>query len=216
MEYNLADLFESVVDTVPEREALVCGERRLTFAELDARANRIAHHLEAAGIGPGDHVGIQLYNGPEYVETMLACLKLRAVPININYRYVAAELRYLYADADLVGLVYDVEFAPRVAGAVDALPATPLLLAVGGDPALPGAVRYEDALAGSRADRGFPARSAGDLYVLYTGGTTGAPKGVIWRHEDLFFAGMGGGEPMGEPVKTPGSWPNASPRPIRW
>jgi len=202
VEFNLADLFESVVDTVPDRDALVCGERRLTFAELDARANRLAHHLAGTGIGPGDHVGIQLYNGPEYVETMLACLKLRAVPININYRYVAAELSYLYEDADLVGLVYDVEFDGRVAGAASALPASARLIAVGG-PGLPGAESYEDVLAAASPDRGFPARSADDLYVLYTGGTTGAPKGVIWRHEDLFFAGLGGGDPMGEPVKTP-------------
>ena len=194
MEYNLADLFESVVDAVPEREALVCGDRRLTFAELDARANRLAHHLAGVGVGPGDHVGVQLYNGPEYVETVLACLKLRAVPININYRYVAAELAYLYSDADLVGLVYDVEFTDRVAEA-----RTPMMrhvLEVGSPP-------YEDAVAGGDPERDFGPRSADDHYIIYTGGTTGMPKGVVWRHEDLFFAGMGGGDPMGEPVKTP-------------
>ncbi len=193
MEYNLADLFESVVDTVPEREALVCGDRRLTFAELEARANRLAHHLAANGVGPGDHVGVQLYNGPEYVETMLACLKLRAVPVNINYRYVAAELAYLYGDADLVALVHDPEFTERVAEA--RTPAMRHALVAGPE--------YEKALDEASPDRDFGPRSADDHYIIYTGGTTGMPKGVVWRHEDLFFAGMGGGDPVGEPVKTP-------------
>ncbi len=193
MEYNLADLFESVVDTVPEREALVCGAQRLTFAELDARANRLAHHLAAHGVGHGQHVGVQLYNGTEYVETMLACLKLRAVPVNINYRYVAAELAYLYDDADLVALVHDAEFTDRVAQARNAT-LTHALVA-GPD--------YEKALAAESPERDFAPRSGGDHYIIYTGGTTGMPKGVVWRHEDLFFAGMGGGEPMGEPVKAP-------------
>ena len=88
MEFNIADLFESVVDVIGEREALVLGDRRLTYAELDRRANRLAHHLAAQGIGPGDHVGVQMYNSIEYVETMLACFKVRAVPVNVNYRYV--------------------------------------------------------------------------------------------------------------------------------
>jgi len=199
VEFNLADLFESVVDTVPEREALVCGGTRLTFAELDARANRLAHHLAGAGVGPGDHVGVQLYNGPEYVETLLGCLKLRAVPVNINYRYVADELAYLYRDADLVALVFDGEFAARAAAArTDALRH---LVVVGGE--TDGAVSYPDALAQASPERGFGPRSADDHYIIYTGGTTGMPKGVLWRHEDLFFAGMGGGDPTGEPVKTP-------------
>jgi acyl-CoA synthetase (AMP-forming)/AMP-acid ligase II len=193
VEYNLADLFESVVDTVPEREALVCGDRRLTFADLDARANRLAHHLAASGVGAGDHVGVQLYNGLEYVETLLACLKLRAVPININYRYVAAELAYLYDDADLVALVVDPEFAERAAEA--RTPGLRHVLLAGAD--------YEDALAAAPPERDFAPRSADDHYIIYTGGTTGMPKGVVWRHEDLFFAGLGGGDPVGEPVKTP-------------
>lgn len=197
MEYNLADLFESVVDVVPEREALVCGDRRLTFAELEDRANRLAHHLAGAGVGPGDHVGVQLYNGPEYVETVLACLKLRAVPVNINYRYVAAELAYLYADADLVALVHEAEFTERVLAA--RTPALRHLLVVGAE--------YEAAVAAGPPDRDFGVRSADDHYIIYTGGTTGMPKGVVWRHEDLFFAGMGGGDPMGEPVKTPEELP---------
>ncbi|MGW6491116.1 AMP-binding protein, partial [Streptomyces sp. NPDC055056] len=117
MEYNLADLFESVVDVVPDREALVYvdhpgtgAERRLTYAELDAAANRLAHHLIDSGIRPGEHLGLHLYNGVEYLQTVLACLKARVVPVNVNYRYVEEELAYLYQDADLAALVFDAEF----------------------------------------------------------------------------------------------------------
>lgn len=124
MEYNLADLFESVVDVVPDREALVYvdhpgtgAERRLTYAELDAAANRLAHHLIDSGIRPGEHLGLHLYNGVEYLQTVLACLKARVVPVNVNYRYVEEELAYLYQDADLVALVFDAEFTDRVAAA---------------------------------------------------------------------------------------------------
>ena len=107
--FNLADMFERVVDAVPDREVLVTPTRRLTFRELDARANQLAHHLADAGIGAGDHVGLQLMNGSEYLEAMLAAFKLRAVPVNINYRFVETELAYLYENADLVALLYDDE-----------------------------------------------------------------------------------------------------------
>src|SRR5262245_42168076 len=100
MEYNLADLWERVVDTVPEREALICGDTRLTYAETDARIDRLAHFLAATGVGPGDHVALYLQNGVEYLEGMLAAFKIRAVPINVNYRYVEEELLYLFDDAD--------------------------------------------------------------------------------------------------------------------
>ena len=95
MEFNLADLFESVADRVPDAPAVVAGDRRLTFAQLDDRANRLAHHLAAGGIGPHDFVGLHLVNGTEYLEGMLACFKLRAVPVNVNWLYVEAELRHL-------------------------------------------------------------------------------------------------------------------------
>src|SRR3979409_1816478 len=110
MEFNLADLWERVVDCVPDHEAMVCGTRRLTYAQTDDRADRLAHHLESLGIGPGDHVALYLYNGTEYLEGMLASFKLRAVPINVNYRYVEDELRYLLADADAKAIVFDREF----------------------------------------------------------------------------------------------------------
>ncbi|MFF8693842.1 acyl-CoA synthetase [Streptomyces sp. NPDC015144] len=213
MEYNLADLFESVVDAVPEREALVYldhpgtgAERRLTYAELDAAANRLAHHLIEAGIAPGEHLGLHLYNGVEYLQTVLACLKARIVPVNVNYRYVEEELTYLYRDADLTALVFDAEFDERVAAAAPKAPALRHLVRVGtpaaGAPG-PEAVAFTDAEASGSPERGFPPRSADDQFIIYTGGTTGMPKGVMWRQEDLFFSGLGGGAPTGEPVKSP-------------
>ena len=114
MHYNLADLWEKVVDTVPEHESLVCGDLRLSYAEVDERANRLAHHLAAQGVGAGDHVALYLYNGVEYIEGMLAAFKLRAVPINVNYRYVEEELRYLLEDADAKAIVFHREFAPKL------------------------------------------------------------------------------------------------------
>ena len=115
MEFNLADLMECVADAVPDRAALVAGDRRLTFRELDERATRLAHHLQAQGIGKDDHVGLYLYNGTEYLEASLALHKIRAVPININWRYVDDEIRYLFGDSDLVGVIYSREFGERLA-----------------------------------------------------------------------------------------------------
>ncbi|MFF3356446.1 acyl-CoA synthetase [Streptomyces sp. NPDC002917] len=213
MEYNLADLFESVVDAVPDREALVYldhpgtgAERRLTYAELDGAANRIAHHLIDAGLAPGEHLGLHLYNGIEYLQTVLACLKARIVPVNVNYRYVEDELVYLYRDADLAALVFDAEFDERVAAAAPKAPGLRHLVRVGtpaaGAPG-PDAVAFADAEAAGDSGRGFAPRSADDQFIIYTGGTTGMPKGVMWRQEDLFFSGLGGGAPTGDPVKTP-------------
>ncbi|MBT1103725.1 acyl-CoA synthetase [Streptomyces sp. Tu10] len=213
MEYNLADLFESVVDAVPDREALLYvdhpgtgAERRLTYAELDAAANRIAHHLIDAGIRPGEHLGLHLYNGVEYLQTVLGALKARIVPVNVNYRYVEEELVYLYRDADLVALVFDGEFDERVAAAAPQAPGLRHLVRVGPAPAAPPAVPvvpFTEAERSGGSGRGFAPRSADDQFIIYTGGTTGMPKGVMWRQEDLFFSGLGGGAPTGEPVKAP-------------
>jgi len=207
MEFNLADLFEAVADAVPDREALVCGDRRLTYRELDQRANRLAHYLSEQGVGPGDHVGLYLYNSTEYIEASLAAYKLRAAAINVNYRYVEEELAYLFDNADLVALVHHREFAPRIAAVRSATPKLRTFVAVDdgseADCSPLGAADYEETLAKSSSERGFPARSADDRYVLYTGGTTGMPKGVIWRHEDVFFAAMMGGNPYGPQPERP-------------
>jgi acyl-CoA synthetase (AMP-forming)/AMP-acid ligase II len=207
VQFNLADMLESVVDAVPDREALYAEGRRLSFREFDERANQLAHHFAANGIGLGDHVGCHMMNGTEYLETMYALFKVRAVPVNVNFRYVEEELRYLYSDADLVGVVFDTEFADKVAHVLPKVGTVKQLLAVGpaDGVALPeGTELYEQALAAQPTHRtGFPPRSGDDLFIIYTGGTTGMPKGVMWRQEDLFFAGMGGGYPAGEPLAQP-------------
>ena len=201
MTFNLADLFEKAVDTVASRTAMVTDRGRFTYAQLDERINRLAHALTAAGIGPGDHVGLMLLNGTEYVEGMLAAYKVRAVPINVNYRYVENELRYLFDDADLVGLIFHRQFAARVAAIAADVPKLRTYIVVDDDSttaAVPdGTIEYEKALAESSPERPpHGGRSGNDIYIAYTGGTTGMPKGVMWRHEDIFFASMGGGDPF--------------------
>ena len=157
MEFNLADLFEAAVDAYPEREYLVADGKRRTYAEMEARANQLAHHLAAEGIGPGDHVGIYAYNSVEWVETAWAVFKLRAIWININYRYVKDELRYLMGNADLKALVYQREFSPLVAALLPELPDMRQLVVIedGSDVERrrPGSVPYEDALAGQSTER---------------------------------------------------------------
>jgi acyl-CoA synthetase (AMP-forming)/AMP-acid ligase II len=189
MAWNIADLTEHVVDTVPDRVALIVADEPRTYAQLEERANRLAHHLAAQGIRPGEHVGVYGFNSHAFVETIVAVYKLRAVPVNVNYRYVEAELRYLFDNADLVALVHDAQFAPRIAAVRDSLPLLRHLIAIedgsGEDTATIGSVSYDEALAGASPERDFDARSDDDIYILYTGGTTGMPKGVVWRQEDV-------------------------------
>jgi acyl-CoA synthetase (AMP-forming)/AMP-acid ligase II len=200
MEFNLADLFEHAVDHFGDREYLVCDGKRRTYREMEERANRLAHHLAAHGVGPDDHVGIYAQNAVEWVETLWAVFKLRAVWININYRYVEDELRYLFDNADLKALVYQRQYAPRVAGVLPAMPLLRHTIVIDDgsdeDAAAIGSIAYEDAVASGSPARDFGPRSADDRYVLYTGGTTGMPKGVVWRHEDVFMALGGGIDPM--------------------
>jgi acyl-CoA synthetase (AMP-forming)/AMP-acid ligase II len=194
--FNLADLYEAVADAAPDREVLVCGDRRLTHRQLEERANRLANALAARGVGPGDAVGLQLANGTEYVEGMLAAFKLRAIPVNINYRYVERELRYLYDDSGISALIHHRGFGDRVAQSLDQPLRALLSVEDGSDVALPvGVESYDDVLAAADADRpAVDGRSSDDLYLIYTGGTTGMPKGVVWRHEDIFKSAMGGGD----------------------
>ncbi len=195
MAYNLADFIEHTVDAVPERTALICSDRQLTFAELEDRANRLAHHLAAQGVSERDHVAVYSYNSIEFVETMLAAYKLRAVPINVNYRYVEDELLYLLDNSDAVAVVFQAQFSPLVDAVRSRLPKLQHLICVddgSGTRPPADAVGYEDALAAASPARDFGPRSADDLYVLYTGGTTGYPKGVMWRHEDVWRV-LGGG-----------------------
>ncbi len=212
MALNFADLFEHAVDAFPDRTAVACGERQVTYRELEERANRLAHHLAGLGVGPGDHVGLYARNSIEAIETLLAACKLRAAAVNINYRYVENELRYMFADSDLTALVYDKRLAPIVRAAAPAAPGLRGLLEIddgtGAQAAAgtsqagaPRATGYAEALAAASPARDFPARDAGDVYIIYTGGTTGYPKGVMWRHEDIWRTLAGGidfvtGEPL--------------------
>jgi 3-oxocholest-4-en-26-oate---CoA ligase len=202
MEFNLADLYEIVADAVPDRPALVAGDRRLTYAQLDERANRFAHHLLDHGVEPGDNVAIYSWDRAEWVEAMLGTYKARAVPINVNYRYVADEARYILDNSDAVAVIFERAFAPVVNAIRADLPKLrhAVVLEDGTDDATD-AVPYDDALAAALPARDFEPRSPDDLYLLYTGGTTGVPKGVMWRSEDIFFAALGGGG-FGQPPIT--------------
>jgi acyl-CoA synthetase (AMP-forming)/AMP-acid ligase II len=177
MAANIADLFEHAVDAYPDRVAVACGERETTYAELEETANRLAHFLRNRGVGKGAHVGLYAGNSIEAVAAMIAVYKLRAVVVNVNYRYVENELQYLFADAELTALIHDPEYAEKVAR-VDA-PGVIVQLGV-------------TDFSQESPDRDFGGRSGDDIYLLYTGGTTGYPKGVIWRHEDVWRV-LGGG-----------------------
>ncbi|MCX2976133.1 acyl-CoA synthetase [Candidatus Marimicrobium litorale] len=194
---NIADLFEMVADKVPGRAALVCGDQRATFAELEQRANKLAHYLTSRGVGPGDHVGLYLYNCNEYLEGMMACFKIRAVPINVNYRYVQEELLYIFDNADMVACIHHEEFSPHIAEVKGSAPDLKTLIYVsdesGEDPSAINSIEYESSMSDQSDARDFEERADDDLFLLYTGGTTGMPKGVMWPHKNLFYAALGGG-----------------------
>jgi acyl-CoA synthetase (AMP-forming)/AMP-acid ligase II len=195
MALNIADLFEHAADAVPERLAIACGDNEVTYRDLEARSNQLAHYLATAGVGHGDHVGAYGRNSIELIETFLACYKLRAIPVNVNYRYVEAELRYLFTEAELKGLVFDRQFGGKVATLLPEFPDLRAALAIedaSGVPLPPSAADFATAIDGESADRDFGERSPDDIYMLYTGGTTGYPKGVLWRHEDVWRT-LGGG-----------------------
>ncbi|MGH3228819.1 MAG: acyl-CoA synthetase [Streptosporangiaceae bacterium] len=218
MALNFADLFEHAADAFGERTAVACGDRQVTYAELDERTSRLAHHLAGLGVGPGDHVGLYARNSIEALETLIAACKLRASAVNINYRYVENELRYMFADADLTALVYDRRLAPLVAATVHAAPGLRARVEIDdGSPATrqtatpqtatpeTAGTDYNTALNAASPQRDFPPRSNDDVYIIYTGGTTGYPKGVMWRHEDIWRT-LGGGIDFitGEPL--PDEW----------
>jgi 3-oxocholest-4-en-26-oate---CoA ligase len=213
MAFNLAQVHEAVSAVNPDRPAIIWGDRRWTYAELTDRTRRFANALLARGIGVQrerdglaghesghDHVALYLHNGNEYLEAMLGSFKARAAPFNVNYRYVAEELQYLLDNAQSKVVVFHSTFAPVLAEVLPDLPCVELLVQVpddSGNELLPGAIAYEDLLAGSSAERPDVEWSPDDLYILYTGGTTGMPKGVLWRQHDIFIAAMGG-RPFGQ------------------
>lgn len=205
MSFNIADLFEHAVDAVGDRTALIIGDTVRSYGELDERANRLANRFIADGLSKGDHIGIHGINSEAWMVAMLAAFKISAVPININYRYVADELAYLFDNADLVAVVHDATFSPVVAEVAARIEGLDHFYVIDdgtdtADAGLP-SVPFEAAVASGDPARPTVDRSPDDLYVLYTGGTTGMPKGVMWRQEDVFYA-LGGGIDAytGEPV----------------
>ena len=188
MDWNFATVFESVADAIPDSPALVQDDRRRTWHEFDERAARLAAAFRALGLGPDSKVAFYLYNSNEYLETLFATFKLRAVPANVNYRYTADELAYLLDNSDAEVVVFHGSLGDRVDAVRDPnLKVRATVQVDDGSPLVEGAVRYED-LVGAHEPMERIERSGDDVVFLYTGGTTGMPKAVMWRHEDLFAA----------------------------
>jgi acyl-CoA synthetase (AMP-forming)/AMP-acid ligase II len=208
MDFNFADLHETIARTVPEREGIVFRDRRFSYAAVAERTRRLANYLIGRGLqvraersalatheSGQAHLALYLYNGNEFLEGMLGAFKARVAPLNVNYRYVDEELLYLFENADAEAVLYHAEFAPTLARIRDRLPNLRVLLQVAddsGNALLPGAVDYEEALASASPGAPPVTPSPDDLYIVYTGGTTGMPKGVLWRSGDAFVAAMGG------------------------
>jgi len=179
---QIADIIETLADAAGSRLALVAGEERRTYAELDDRATRLANHLSSNGVGAGDKVGVHARNCVEWVESFYACFKISAVPVNINFRYREAELRHLYGNSDCVAVVVSPEFVGAVESVRDAFTELRHMLVIGPD--------YEAAVNEASNERNFAERSPDDIYMVYTGGTTGLPKGVMWRNEDVVLGAL--------------------------
>lgn len=211
MSINLADAFEGLSDVLADREALSFEGRRLSYADLDVESNRLGHYLESIGIGKDDHVAMHMRNSVEFVASLLGSLKVRAVPVNINFRYTAGELEYLYSNSDSKLIVIDTEFCPIAQTVLGNLPELRSVLVVGEVPQAfaercaelgVSVASWADVVPGQSGERGFPERSGDDHYMVYTGGTTGHPKGVVWRHEDFYYAALAGGNQYGDPHET--------------
>ncbi|MCW2660558.1 MAG: fadD19 [Mycobacterium sp.] len=200
---NIADLAEHAIDAVPDRVALISGDQKLTYAQLEEKANRLAHYLIDQGVKKDDKVGLYCRNRIEIVIAMLGIVKAGAILVNVNYRYVEGELRYLFDNSDMVALVHERQYCDRVANVLPDTPNVKTILVVedGSDVADDayqryGGVDFYSAIAQGSPERDFGEllgeRSADDIYILYTGGTTGFPKGVMWRHEDIYRVLFGG------------------------
>lgn len=193
---NIADLAEHAIDAVPERVALICGDEQLTYSQLEEKANRFAHYLIDQGVKKDDKVGVYCRNRIEIVIAMLGIVKAGAILVNVNYRYVEGELRYLFDNSDMVALVHERQYSDRVANVLpDRTDVKTVLVVEDGsdnDYQRYGATEFYSAIAQSSPKRDFCERSADAIYLLYTGGTTGFPKGVMWRHEDIYRVLFGG------------------------
>jgi fatty-acyl-CoA synthase len=206
--FDLSTVFRTVAEAIPDQTVLIWRDLRLTYAQMDARIDGVAHYLVSRGLGchierdrlaghqsGQDHVGLYMRNGNEYLEAMVAGYRARVAPFNVNFRYVEEELLYLLTDSGARALFYSSEFAPAVQAIRDRLPDLQVLIQVAddsGNALLPGAVDYESITATPEPADGMPTPDGDDLYILYTGGTTGMPKGVLWRQHDIFMSAMGG------------------------
>ncbi len=205
MALNIADLAEHAIDAVPDRVALISGDETLTYAELEERANRLAHYLIDQGVKKDDKVGLYCRNRIEIVIAMLGIVKAGAILVNVNFRYVEGELKYLFDNSDMVALVHERRYSDRVANVLPETPNVKTILVVEDgteeDFQRYGGVEFYSALEQGSPERDFGPRSEDDIYLLYTGGTTGFPKGVMWRHEDIYRVLFGGTDfATGEPI----------------
>lgn len=217
--FTVPAVAKAVAAAIPDRELIIHGDRRYTYAQVIDRSNRLAAYLHSQGLGchterdalAGHEVGQELlglyaYNGNEFVEALLGSFQARVAPFNVNFRYVKSELQYLLADSGATALLYHAAFSPRVAEILPDLPQLRVLIQIAddsGNDLLDGAIDYEAALASVSPEPPPVQHSADDLYVLYTGGTTGMPKGVLWRQHDIFMTSFGGRNLMtGEPSQS--------------
>ena len=199
MALNIADLAEHAIDAVPDRVALICADEQITYGQLEEKANRLAHYLIDRGVKKDDKVGLYCRNRIEIVIAMLGIVKAGAILVNVNFRYVEGELKYLFENSDMVALVHERRYADRVANVLPETPnvKTTLVVEDGSDVKDEafqryGGVEFYSALEQGSPERDFGERSADEIYLLYTGGTTGFPKGVMWRHEDIYRVLFGG------------------------
>ncbi|MFF5035957.1 AMP-binding protein [Nocardia salmonicida] len=206
MQFNLADVFETVAAAVPDRVALTYEGENVTYAQLDGEASKVAAMLSQAGIGEGDHVSLFLQNSVEHVHSLLGLIKIRAAPIRVNYRYTPAELEYIFTNSDSVAVIVELpEHQRTLAELLAACPLVRTVIVIGElDDELRAAAAARSVAVVSFADHEtlsaaveFAPRTGDELYVLYTGGTTGYPKGVMWRHDDFFRKPLSGGNPYG-------------------
>lgn len=217
--FTVPAVAKAVAAAIPDRELIIHGDRRYTYAQVIDRSNRLAAYLHSQGLGchterdalaghevGQDLLGLYAYNGNVFVEALLGSFQARVAPFNVNFRYVKSELQYLLADSGATALLYHAAFAPRVAEILPDLPQLRVLIQIAddsGNDLLDGAIDYEAALASVSPEPPPVQHSADDLYVLYTGGTTGMPKGVLWRQHDIFMTSFGGRNLMtGEPSQS--------------
>jgi acyl-CoA synthetase (AMP-forming)/AMP-acid ligase II len=230
-QFTVPAVAKAVAAAVPDRDLVIRGERRYSYEQVIGRANRLAAYLQSRGLGchterssldghevGQDLLGLYAYNGNEFVEALLGTFQARVTPFNVNFRYVKSELQYLLKDSGASALIYHAAFAPRVAEVLPDLPQLRVLIQIAddsGNDLLYGAVDYETVIASSSPEPPPVRHSPDDLYVLYTGGTTGMPKGVLWRQHDIFMTSFGGRNLMTASPSAPStrSWPGWWPAP---